>query len=453
MRKGLQTLTFLFEEESLTHFGGLFLIQSFCNKLRLRRRLERILQPTPTWNDYHPADLILVFLYLLIAGVPRVSKTEMLQYNGLFLSLAGLEQFPDPTALRRFLRRLSPKVIRQLARLHDQIRTQLFGLPHPRTSLVFHLDSVVLTLYGKQQGARLGYNPKKKGRPSYHPILCFEAHGQEFWHGSLRAGDAASNTGARAVVATCLKKVPSTMARSRVRLLADSGFFSGRMVEDLDQAGCGYIIVCPKARSYLPIAERAGFQEMSFGWAVAQFRFKPQRWKSQHRFIMVRRPLPEDPEEAQQLTLFKRGKYSYSAFVTNLDLQPWMVWKTYHARANVEKSIRELLNCFSLNKIPTHDWVANVAFLQLLLFAYDIVHWFKRLCLPGDRLGATVDTIRQEFLVLPGKLTKHGSRNVLQLPKDYPHRQIFLEAARKIQTLRFPEPAPGEKFGFASNRK
>src|SRR3990170_684910 len=89
--------------DSLTHFGGLFLIQRFCHKLRLRRRLERILQPTPVWSDYHPADLILVFLYVMIAGLPRVSKTEMLRYNGLFLALAGLERFPDPTALRRFL--------------------------------------------------------------------------------------------------------------------------------------------------------------------------------------------------------------------------------------------------------------------------------------------------------------------------------------------------------------
>src|SRR2546422_11774336 len=32
MRKGLQTLDFSFEAESLTHFGGLFLIQRFCNK-------------------------------------------------------------------------------------------------------------------------------------------------------------------------------------------------------------------------------------------------------------------------------------------------------------------------------------------------------------------------------------------------------------------------------------
>lgn len=119
----------------------------------------------------------------------------------------------------------------------------------------------------------------------------------------------------------------------------------------------------------------------------------------------------------------------------------------------MEKSIRELLNYFSLNKIPTHEWVANVAFLQLLLLAYNLVHWFKRLCLPEDYARATVETIRDEFLVLPGKLTRHGSRNVLQLPKDYHHRKIFLEAARKIETLRFPQPKKGENFGFVSNRK
>jgi hypothetical protein len=364
-----------------------------------------------------------------------------------------LEQFPDETALRRFLRRVSPRAVRQLARLHDQLRAQLFALPDRRSSLVFHLDSVVLTLYGKQQGARLGYNPKKKGRPSYHPLLCFEAHGQEFWHGSLRPGDAASNTGARTLVARCLAKVPSHIARARIRLLADSGFFSGRLVGDLHQGGYGYIIVCRKAKVYLPLAQKTGFKEMRFGWAVAEFRFKPRGWQTEHRFVMVRRPLPEDPEEAKQLTLFKVGRYAYSAFVTNLELEPWRIWKTYQGRANVEKSIRELLNCFSLNKIPTQSWVANVAFLQLLLLAYNLVHWFKRLCLPEEYAAATVETIRQEFLVLPGKLAKHGSRNVLQLPRDYHQREVFLQAARKTEGLKLPEPTEGEKFGFVSRRR
>lgn len=438
MSKGLQRLEFSFEGESLTHFGGLFLIQRFCNKLCLRRRLQRILKSAPRWVDYRPEDLILTFLYLLIAGIQRVNKTEILQYNGLFLALLGLKQFPDQSTLRRFLRRMPPPAIRQMVRLHDRLRVELFALPHLRTQLEFHLDSVVLTLYGKQQGARKGYNPRKKGRPSYHPLLCFEAHGQEFWHGSLRPGDAASVSGARFLVQRCLQKVPSHIARSRIRFLADSGFFAGKLVEDLDQAGCVYIIVASKVKNFLAPAHRAGFQPMHFGWEVAEFEYKPQRWKAAHRFVVVRRPVEEEPEQADRLTLVQLGRFKYSAYVTNLPLKAQNVWRTYHARANVEKSIRELLYHLALNKIPTQGWTANAAFFQMLLFAYNLVHWFKRLCLPPDYFRATVETIRNDFLVLPGRLTCRAGRNVLQLPRDYHYREIFLEAARKIEKLRLP---------------
>jgi hypothetical protein len=438
MRKGLQTLSFSFEGDALTHFGGLFLIQRFCNKLRLRRRLQRILKAAPNWIDYRPEDMILTLLYVLIAGLQRVNKTEILEYNGLFLSLVGLKRFPDQTALRRFLIRLAPSAIRQMVRLHDQLRAELFALPHARTQLEFHLDSVVLTVYGKQEGARKGYNPRKKGRRSYHPILCFEGHGQEFWHGSLRPGDAASNTGARFMVRRCLEKVPSHIARSRIRFLADSGYFGGKLVDELDQAGCGYIIVASKVKNFLPSAHQAGFEKMHFGWGVAEFDYQPQKWKQPHRFVVVRRPVEEDPEEADQLTLLQVGRFKYSAYVTNLNLKAENVWRTYHSRANIEKSIRELLYHLALNKIPTHEWTANVAFLQLLLFAYNLVHWFKRLCLPEEYFRATVETIRNDFLVLPGKLTCRAGRNVLQLPRDYHHRKIFLDAAKRIEKLRVP---------------
>ena len=439
MSKGLQRLSFSFEGDALTHFGGLFLIQRFCNKLRLRRRLQRILKAAPNWIDYRPEDMIMTLLYVLIAGLQRVNKTEILEYNGLFLSLVGLKRFPDQTALRRFLVRLAPAAIRQMVRLHDQLRAELFALPQARTQLEFHLDSVVLTVYGHQQGARKGYNPRKKGRRSYHPILCFEGHGQEFWHGSLRPGDTASNTGARFMVRRCLEKVPSPIARSRIRFLADSGYFGGKLVDDLDQAGCGYIIVASKVKNFLPSAHRAGFKKMHFGWGVAEFEYQPQKWKRPHRFVVVRRPVQEDLEEADQLTLLQVGRFKYSAYITNLNLKAENIWRTYHSRANIEKSIRELLYHLALNKIPTHEWTANVAFLQLLLFAYNLVHWFKRLCLPEEYFRATVETIRNDFLVLPGKLTCRAGRNVLQLPRDYHHRKIFLAAAKQIEKIRVPE--------------
>ena len=115
-----------------------------------------------------------------MAGLRRINKTEILQYNGTFLSLLGLACFPDQSTLRRFLKRIPTRAIRQLVALHDHLRAQLFPLPQPRTTLTFDLDSVVLTIYGKLQYARVGYNPHKRGRRSYHPLVCFEAHLQEF---------------------------------------------------------------------------------------------------------------------------------------------------------------------------------------------------------------------------------------------------------------------------------
>jgi hypothetical protein len=189
MSAGPRQWQFEFSESGLTHFGGMVLIQRFCQKIRLRWLLQRDVQTALRRVEYWPADLFLALLYAVIAGLRRINKTEILQYNGTFLNLLGLDRFLDQSRLRRFLKTLSPTVIRQLVRLHDRLRPQWFEVPYRPGSLLFDLDSVVVTVYGKPQGARLGYNPKKKGRRSYHPLLCFEATRQEFWHGSLRPGD------------------------------------------------------------------------------------------------------------------------------------------------------------------------------------------------------------------------------------------------------------------------
>jgi hypothetical protein len=436
MPKGLQTLRLSFKGAHLTHFGGMVLLQRFCNKIGLRPLLRRSIRKQERNNTYRPADLILALLFIIMIGLRRINKTDILQYNGAFLSLLGLPRFPDQSTLRRFLKRLTPKDIRQLVALHDRLRLALFPLPRPRTSLIFDLDSVVLTIYGKIQFARVGYNPKKRGRRSYHPLLCFEAHLQEFWHGSLRPGNAASSSGVVAFLERCLEKAPKNIARSRIRIRADSGFFGRRLIEFLDSIGCGYAIVAKEYSTIKSKARACRFTKLSNGWEVSEFKYQPNYWERSHRFIVVRRPIPDDPVEAKQLTLFKDRKYAYHVIVTNLSANPWRVWQFYAKRATIEKNIRELLYNYPLGKIPTEDWLANVAFFQMLLFAFDIVHWFKRLCLPSEYLYATLDTIRTDFLMLPAKLSKEGSQNVLTLPQDYHYREQFEAALKKIKKLR-----------------
>ncbi len=436
MPRGLRTLHLAFEETHLTHFGGMVLLQRFCNKLKLRWRLQNYVKIPQRHAEYLPSDLILGLLYAIMAGLRRINKTEILQYNGTFLSLLGLSQFPDQSTLRRFLKRMSPRSIRQLVTLHDQLRARLFPLPRRRTTLTFDLDSVVLTVYGKQQFARVGYNPKKRGRRSYHPLICFEAHLQEFWHGSLRPGNTVTATGLVAFVKRCLEKVPSSIAWSRVRVRGDSGCFGKRLVELLDTRGCGYAVVAKEYSTIKTRARSCRFREVGSGWEVGEFRYQPLYWNRPHRFVVVRRPIPQDPVEARQLTLFKDRKYAYHVLVTNLRSHPWRVWRFYAQHATIEKDVRELLYDYPLGKIPTDDWVANVAFFQILLLAYNLVHWFKRLCLPKEYLYATLDTIRTDFLVLPAKLTRQGNRNVLVLPRDYHHQPEFKVALNKIEKVR-----------------
>lgn len=418
----------------------MWLIQRFCNKLGLRRLIQRHVRVGGRTGAYQPAELILALLYAIIMGLRRINKTDILQYNGAFLEMLGLKRFPDQSTLRRFLKRLSPKSIRQFARLHDSLRAYLFALPRQRTSLVFDLDSTVLIVYGRAEGARVGYNPKKPGRRSYHPLLCFEAGFQEFWHGSLRPGNAGAASGAVPFLKVCLAKAPSTIARSRMRFRMDSGFYGSPVIRFLEASGCGYVMVAREYRNIKARAQGCRFQQLRNGWEVAEFREKVHhKMQRLQRFIVVRRPIPQDPQDAAQLTLFKDRRYAYHVLVTNLALSPWRVYRFYSLRATIEKNIREFVYDYPLGKIPTDTWIANVAFFQLVLFAADLVHWFKRLCLPPDYLTATLDTIRTDFIVLPARLVRESKRNVVKLPHDYHYQREFLDASRKLVRLRIPQ--------------
>jgi hypothetical protein len=49
-------------------------------------------------------------------------------------------------------------------------------------------DTTVQTVYGRQMGARKGYNPQHRGKKSYQPILTFLAETREYVGGELRKG-------------------------------------------------------------------------------------------------------------------------------------------------------------------------------------------------------------------------------------------------------------------------
>ncbi len=61
-------------------------------------------------------------------------------------------------------------------------------------SLILDLDSTVETVYGNQQGAKVGYNSNKGGRKSLHPLLMYEEQSRMLVNVALRPGNTSSST-------------------------------------------------------------------------------------------------------------------------------------------------------------------------------------------------------------------------------------------------------------------
>ena len=421
-----------FSGETLTHFGGIYLLQSFFKRLKLRRHLQRTLQFPQRNNQYTIAEEVLALIYPIALGLERIETTHLLKQNGVFQYLTGLPAYPNPTTLRRFLLRMAPLALPKLRKLHERLLSVMIPRPHAPAKVIFDLDSTVLILYGRQEMARIGYNPKKRGRPSYHPLLCFNGITKDFWHGELRPGDAHTATGILNFLIASFAKVPPSVKSVTIR--ADKGFYDHKTIEYLEAEKAFFAIV---ARLTRPIKSRLSplsYQTYASGIETAEFSYQPTGWERESRFVVIRRPIPEDPLE--QLTLFSMGQYSYQVIVTNLNLTPLNVWKFYNGRAAVELIIKELKGNYPLGKIPTKYFAANEAYFHILLFAYNLINWFKRLCLPTEFQKMTLRTLRSRLLVIPGELIRPENRPTLKLPANFLYKDAFESALKKIKNVK-----------------
>jgi len=66
----------------------------------------------------------------------------------------------------------------------------------------------VLTVYGRQQRVEVGYNPKKRGRPCYLPLMCSEGITQDCWEGSYNPGNTHVSTITIPLLGRAFAKLP-----------------------------------------------------------------------------------------------------------------------------------------------------------------------------------------------------------------------------------------------------
>jgi len=173
----------------LTTVGGLVSFNAFVHEQGLPRELARRFGHLKTGRGvvYPMGAQMQLLLDMSVAGGQRVFDLEMLAADPLFAHLAG-GSVPSIDVLYDDLRRFDPPALEDL----EEVLAEHGAAPLRKKRLreVFvDLDTTVTPLFGTQEGALPGPNPRYHGRPSYHPILARVAQTGTIIGARLRPGD------------------------------------------------------------------------------------------------------------------------------------------------------------------------------------------------------------------------------------------------------------------------
>ena len=410
MRRSPKNVKIACNHGGLTHYGGIFFFHEFLRVLQLRDFLARHLRYPRRNQHYTLSQITLALVYPILLGLGRLETASFLRSNGTFQYLTGLPDYPDPQTLRRFLNGAPADFRQQLHRLNDRLQRQFIHWPEHRSRLILDLDSTVVTVFGRQEQAEVGYNPRYRGKRSYNPLVCLEANSSLFWDTELRPGNAGTWEGSVELLASCFANLPADIRELRVR--ADAGFGYHPVLEMLEARPAHYAVV---ARLTSGLRRQLGglrYQPGNPVWQITELEHRPFGWPTSRRFVIARRLLAETDAEP---TLFNLGRYLYRAWITDLPLTPAGVWHFYDGRAGMEPRIFELREDFALRKVPTGDFAANALYLEIIRLAYNLVTTFQRTCLPTEWHNLTLRTLRYRLFWLPGELTRPQNRPTLRL--------------------------------------
>jgi hypothetical protein len=417
-------------------WGGLVAVMRYLERRGVRQVLACALPDGRSSPNQIPVlDMVLAFFAAVLTGSRRFAHVERLRSDEVVRAILGLTRMPSAMTLTRYFGGIVRSQVEHLSEVLGQF---VFGqLKRPALGATLDLDSTVFERYGRQEGSLKGYNPRKHGRPSHHPLLAILAEAKLVLHVWLRSGNTASARGVKAFLAETLMRVPADFRFYAVR--ADSGFFLSEFLEELERRQLPYAIAVrmnqPLRRAVAGIRQ---WQPFAAGLEAGETTYRAYGWSAPRRLVVVRELLRERPE-ARGRKLLEVPGYTFHVLVTTLSLDPVQTWRFYNSRAESENRLKELKEDFGADGFCLQSFYGTEAAFRLICFLFNLIVDFKREVTQDE--APRLPTLRTKVLVIGGILGAEGRHTVLRLGLRDRWRQRFAALLERIATLAFPTVA------------
>lgn len=419
------------------HAGGLF--DDWCRECPLEYSSN---------NAPKVPDVLGTAVLSILSGHKRYAHTATLFGDNVAAEILGLTKIASHDSMARGLAKMDEQKATQWMQEH-LIKTYEPLLANP---YILDIDPTVKPIYGNQEGAAIGYNPRRRGRPSLCYHTYYVANLRLAFDVDVRPGNETAGCYSHERLWSLLDSLAENLRPSFVR--GDIGFGNEATMVGCEARKVHYLFKLAQTTKIKRLLEGLtmpghDWEDDVDGWKSYDTTIRLQGWSRERRIVVYRRQkrtgdngtfgkaLP--PAEKDQLELAldlvteDEPSYEWRVLITDLDCHPRTLGQLYRDRADCENIIDEMKNQWGWGGFVSHQLKVTQLMARIIALVYNWWNIFCRLANPEKHMEAT--TSRPALQNIIGRLVKTGRQRIIYLCTTGETAQWAIEALTGINTF------------------
>ena len=312
---------------------------------------------------------------------------------------------------------------------------------------VLDVDTTIKVLYGKQEGAVVGYNPKKPGRPSHVYHTYSIANLRLVLEVEVQPGNQTAASYSAPDLWSLLDGLPRDRWPEFIR--GDCAFGTDAVMRAAEERNLPYLFKLKLTKNVQRTIERlattSGWTSAGQGWEGQQTTLQLWGWEKSRRVVVLRKPILQELPvvanntgsgqlemsfgEVNQQTVV----YEHAVLVTTLPDEIITISQHYRDRADSENVFDELKNQWGWGGFTTHDLKRCRLMARVVALVYNWWNLFVRLAEPDKHMEAI--TSRPLLMHAIGKQILHAGQTIITISSLHGKFKKAQEMLRRVSAF------------------
>ena len=372
-------------------------------------------------------DVLGTILLSVLSGHTRYSHITTVRTDKVNAPLLGMNKIVSEDSVRRALTKI-PEIEGQewMANELKHCYSEILNIPW-----ILDVDTTIKCLYGHQEGAVVGYNPKKPGRPahSYHTYMI--ANIRMILDVEVMPGNETTSSHTLPNLFSWLDGIPKENYPEFIR--GDCAFGTNQVMMACEERELSYLFKLkqtPNVKRFISQKMVSGvWENAGQGWQGSSGYLQLMGWKAPRNVVILRRKIKKELGIIDNKKLIGQESfqfadmgedidaYEYAALVTNMASEIITLGSHYRDRADSENNFDELKNQWGWSGYTTKDLHRCRLMARMIALIYNWWTLFVRLIEPEHHLEAI--TSRPLLLHAVGKQIQHAGHKIIQVCSNH----------------------------------